>query len=374
MRTMYDYIKIYGNVSLKDSPWNGVDCLLCSIVPYFPIKPFEEERSLEDICYEVAKMDIPNDHWYDAKKTRELAAFIVRCKRYKGIMFSHFENRVDQKTQFGAVTIKVGKTKIISFEGSDGSAIGWAENLRLSYLYPSFSQKLALKYAKKVMDEDDSDIILLGHSKGGNMAMSVGMELNEEEFKRIKKIYNFDGPGFLKEQYETQKYLRMQTKLITVMPQTSYIGCLMHNDGGTRYVVKTNTTGIAVHFVNRWEIFGTTFINVPIDKRTVYFNRITSYGFDNLDREESGKFIEVVFKKLLENYKAMVKVDGKALMAVFNDAKKENIKLSRVFGRILLLLFAYSKLGSKFRKKDSKKDTIEIEQEADKFMERKESE
>ncbi|MEI3499052.1 MAG: Mbeg1-like protein [Bacilli bacterium] len=62
------------------------------------------------------------------------------------------------------------KEKIISFKGTDSSLIGWLENFRLAYEYPTYTQKLAIDYLKNNISFLDQDVYVVGHSKGGNLA------------------------------------------------------------------------------------------------------------------------------------------------------------------------------------------------------------
>ena len=48
--------------------------------------------------------------------------------------------------------------------------------------------------------------------------------------QRIKKIYNFDGPGFRKQEYESNKYQALTKKLVNIMPSGSLVGVLLYND------------------------------------------------------------------------------------------------------------------------------------------------
>ena len=72
-------------------------------------------------------------------------------------------------------------------------------------------------------------IIIGGHSKGGNLAMAASMEVDNNIFNRIKKIYNFDGPGFRRQEIETEKFKRVNEKTINILPSGSLVGILMEN-------------------------------------------------------------------------------------------------------------------------------------------------
>ena len=82
-------------------------------------------------------------------RTAYLALDIIRNSvRYKNMTFSNFINLKTENTQFGAVTVRMSGKTIVSFKGTDSSIIGWIENFRVTYSYPTFTHNLAIEYLK----------------------------------------------------------------------------------------------------------------------------------------------------------------------------------------------------------------------------------
>ena len=207
MYTIIDYLKFYSDASLNEVKWNNIDNLMAAIIVYLPIPSFKDNKSLKELC-DYATKNETDIRGFTATKAVEILNIIKNSKRYKNITISNFINVKNEDSQFGACIIKTDKEKIISFKGTDRSLIGWLENFRLMYEYPTYTQNLAIKYLNDNITFIDKDIYVVGHSKGGNLAMASAMELSYSKFNKIKEVCNFDGPGFKKQEYESKKFKR----------------------------------------------------------------------------------------------------------------------------------------------------------------------
>ena len=199
MFTIMDYLKFYNNTSLDDVRWNTLDNLIGAILVYLPIPSFNENKNLKELYNYVSSSTLVSSNFMETKAI-EILNIIKDSKRYNEIIISDFNNIKNDEVQFGACVIKTRKEKIISFKGTDSSLIGWLENFRLAYEYPTYTQKLAIDYLKNNISFLDQDVYVVGHSKGGNLAMASAMELTDPKFSKIREVCNFDGPGFKKEE------------------------------------------------------------------------------------------------------------------------------------------------------------------------------
>ena len=146
---------------------------------------------------------------------------IIKGTRYQSLEITNFTRIKNEDTQFGAATFRLNKLTIISYKGTDGSLIGWIENFRLGYQYPTNTHLLAIKYLHENIKTLDENVYVVGHSKGGNLAMVSAMESTPIEFNKIKNIYNFDGPGLRKEEFMSKKYQKISSKLHNYLPSDS---------------------------------------------------------------------------------------------------------------------------------------------------------
>ena len=221
-----DYVKYYGNSTFDEIKFNQMDALVYSILVYLPVKNVINGTKISELSKYV-----------DSEKVRgavgpiaaDILPTVLKSPRYKDIQVYNFDKREDDEVQFGAVTFRSSENTFVTFEGTNAAIIGWIENFMLTSEYPTRTQKLAIEYINHTILNSDTKILVGGHSKGGNLAMSASMECRDDIFDRIETIYNFDGPGFRKEEFESDKFKRMNSKTINVLPEGSLIGILMLN-------------------------------------------------------------------------------------------------------------------------------------------------
>ena len=332
MFTILDYIKYYKTSSLKKINFNMMDQLVCALLSYLPISSFNGERVLDEVLESAIKDINPKNIKGFHKDIYNFAKSLLSSKRYHDMKLANFVNIRNDKTQFGAVTIVLEDKKIISFKGTDESIIGWLENFRTAYSYPTYTQELALKYFYENINEDDKTIYLVGHSKGGNLATYVGMEIDDDTFARVKKIYSFDGPGFRLEQFESEKFERVSKKLVNIIPTGSYVGTIMYNKKPE--VVKTNTIAINEHYPTNWTLFGEFFNRGELSKISKEIHENTTTKLMELEPELVEKTIEFVFNSLNKNYTDNIKVGFKEMITIYNKIKKLDPKVNAYFDHL----------------------------------------
>ena len=340
MYTIYDYLKFYKDYSLKDLKWNMMDNLFIAILSYMPVENFSymSYSNLVDKILSVAD--------YDKKdlmipKVIELIDIVKDSKRYKNMQFTNFINRVDSSTQFGAITVNIGNIKVISFKGSDGSVVGWLENFRICYEYPTFTQKLAINYLNENIGLFDKNIYVTGHSKGGNLALVSAMELSDFKYNKIKNIINFDGPGVRYNEFITPKFKRFKGELINIVPSGSYIGTLLFNKEYT--VIKSNSHAINEHYPTSWNIFGCEFINSYLSKLSVGLIKMSSVNVKDLDYDKVKEIFENAFKVFNKRETSHLKISLKDIIDIVKSVNQLDPELSKYISTIITTMIKLSK-------------------------------
>lgn len=347
MSNMLDYLKWRGDLTFSVDPFNEVDNLIFSILSYNDFdkivpslgetasikfceaaKIFKETKNIDGIIELPFLREIPN-----------LLEQAARSKRFKDIELSNYIDKVNIESvkQFSAVVFKVTKDlHIIAYRGTDDSLIGWKEDLQMSFLEEVQSQKESVLYTQKVMEMIDSDFILVGHSKGGNLGVFAGSFIDNKFKSRIKAIYNNDGPGFQPKVIDSQGYKDILSKTITYLPESSIIGMLLEH-GGDYEVVKSSGLAILQHNPFIWEIEGSKFIRKDgLTRESLNINKTIRAWITQLTHEERSDFVESLFEILqksgaktiaeLNNEKllmaeAMIKAYGK-----MDKSTKEHLK------------------------------------------------
>lgn len=252
-----DYIKKHKEDSFEDFPFNEIDSLIFAALPYIDfkgtIKPLrKEKRKLKDIFKELEQKNL-KDYPTFIQNAYKMLQEMYNTKRYQDILLYNYIYIVNEEMQFGAITIKLpNKMVYVSFAGTDSSIIGWEEDFKMAYLYPGISQKYAANYFNKTVSILDKEVIVGGHSKGGNLAICSAMNSKKYLKYKIKSIYNFDGPGFLKEQIESKSYKKIEHKIKMFVPKDSIIGMLLYHVDNYK-VVSSKSFSLFQHDAFNWE-------------------------------------------------------------------------------------------------------------------------
>lgn len=293
MFTIYDYLDYYKNCSFEEVGFNQMDAMLFACLVYLPIKSFSENKSYKDFvsyAYTFYK-----DDYSGVMKPSSFALLnkIKTSKRYENIIISNFKNVRNNDTQFGAMSVRFNDNLLIAFKGSDSSLISWIENLRLNYQYPTYTQSKGIKYAKDNILDSDKNVYLVGHSKGGNLAMCAGMEIPSGLRDKVKVIYNFDGPGFLKKEYD-KKFNLIKEKVVNIVPTGSVVGMCLYNDNFKS--VKSKDLAFGEHYPVGWGVFGEFFVKTSLSRVSKQIHEMTTTNLDAVDKKQLGETIEELCK------------------------------------------------------------------------------
>ena len=358
MYTIYDYLKYYKDYDIKEKPWSIMDNLLCSCLIYMPVKSFKGVKTLEEIYLKVKRSDASSKEDFMFPHVKKIIELIYDSKRYKDLRFRNFINRLDSNTQFGAITFTIRNIKVVSFRGTDKSIVGWQENFRLAYSYPTYTQELAISYLANNITLFDNEVYVTGHSKGGNLAMVSSMEQNPKKFKRIKQVINFDGPGFRKEEYKSLKYKILSEKLINIVPEGSYIGVLLFNDN--YQVVTSSLKGTGVHYPTSWNCFGSIFIDGKLSKLSRELHSRTTKTVEGLSDESMKEAFETIFKQYVKKNTSKVVISFRELLSLVKTVRGMDNKTSQYIYQILSSMLNH-KIEPNVKEKNKKVKNKDLE-------------
>lgn len=338
MYTIEDYIKYYKNLSLDDVKWNVADNLICSLLVYVPIKGFKNKMKLQEFYNYYLKNKDNYSENYLIKKSQELLKQLVGSKRYQNMYISNFVNIRNNEVQFGACTFRIADLTIIAYKGTDTSLIGWIENFRLMYSYPTYTHTLALDYLKNnIKLFKDINVFIVGHSKGGNLACSVGLEASNYIFNKIVNIINFDGPGFRYDEYKSNKYQRLKTKLINIIPTGSIVGSILEQDN--YQVVKSNDIAWNQHYPTSWLMFGQFFIEGNLSKVSQNLHEKTTINLRNMDKTILKETFESLYQSIDKDYASDVVFKFDELRKTYKKLKNIEPQAKKQLDEVMLALF-----------------------------------
>lgn len=261
MSDIFDYLYWRGDLTLTQVAFNEIDALILSRLSYVPFDRIALHTTGSSISiYDAATslLELPDIKqsvlWkYDI----DLLQALSKSERYHAAFLTNYVNQIDENTQkqFSAVTIQLDKDlNFISFRGTDNTLIGWKEDFNMSFTCPVPAQESAVKYLETVSALLDGNLIVGGHSKGGNLAVYASAFCTQKTQKRIISIYNFDGPGFDKRVLSTPQYEQICSRTTTFIPQSSIVGLLLEHEEQYIIVKSLQKTGFLQHDIYSWTV------------------------------------------------------------------------------------------------------------------------
>ena len=304
---LFDYLKWRNDVSLRAAPFNEIDNVILSYLAYadFGELLHEEKRRVSiETCWKrfCKKHDLANVR--ESKLFIERAPLLledmVRGARFRGTKVVHFREVFDKEKvqQFAALVFLLPDgTRYVSFRGTDLSITGWKEDFLMSFTAETEGAKEAVSYLNEVAACVEGDLILGGHSKGGNFAMYAAAFCDDAVKERILKVYNNDGPGFREEIVRSAAYRELLPKITNIVPQTSIIGRLLSNEAA-HTVVKSTAAGIFQHDVTTWEVTKDKFVRTEPDAFSDFVEKSLGTWLETMDDEARKSLVETVFSMI----------------------------------------------------------------------------
>jgi len=270
---IFDYIDKYGNTTFEEKEFNEVDNLIFCSLSYLNFTYTSVNVNNHTIEYlgreylkihnfkDIKKLGIPQKNGYKVLRK------VVNKKRYRDVLLHNYVYSADITKQFSAMMFKISDDlEYICFEGTDELVSGWKEDFELSYHFPIPSQKDAIKYANKYIKITGPDVIIGGHSKGGNLALVAAMYTKQLKQFRIKKVYSNDGPGLRTNEFKSGEYRRIKRKFVHFVPDYSPVGIILRND--IMDFVKTDKKSVLSHAIVYWQIEDDHVVRTTQSKKT----------------------------------------------------------------------------------------------------------
>ncbi len=334
MANIMDYLLWRGDLGFQQSEFNEVDNLILSELVYVEFagivpKPGHGKITLSEASERFFSQH--TDEEINAKvSSTKMAAFLMRemaaTERFSGIRLSGYVNEIDlvEQSQFCAMTVKLGdgRTNVV-FSGTDSTIVGWREDFNMIFLDQTPGQMKAWQYLEDVSSKTGDRLRIMGHSKGGNLAVYAAIHCSEELHDRIEVIYSNDGPGFTGSMIELKAYRKLLPKIHTLIPESSIVGMLFEHEEEFE-VVKSSGSGAGQHDVMSWEVMGNSLVHADqADEKAVLFDRTLKIWISGMDPGRRSAFVDTLFGILDEA--AIYTVDD---LANINPAKLvEIIKL-----------------------------------------------
>lgn len=295
-----DYLDWRGDIKFDERKFNEVDNLIFSTLAYTEMENLvgEDGITISELfrSYIKAKYD-QSDMIINPR------ALLERCavsERYKDVLVRNYVNKIDseRQLQFSAVTFEFSRNVYIAFRGTDNTLTGWREDCNMSYLPRTAGQCEAVEYLNNMAKKTEYNLIIGGHSKGGNFAVYAAAFCNPEIQKRILKVYSNDGPGFNNSIANSKEYIDIIPKTEHIITDSSIVGILLSNKIKSK-VIKSSAMGVDQHDPYTWNVFRTEFEKADgLSQASVFMDITTGKWIDSLSDESKKILINSVFDSL----------------------------------------------------------------------------
>jgi hypothetical protein len=344
-------------LSFDQLPLNEVDLAIFSKLAYFNWQVYlpEPDNSITLLgLYDISKRDAFLR--INAPKDEDLVLFnsVVGNPRYRDVRALAFSQVFSKESseQFAAITFLLpNETLIVSFRGTDSTWTGWKEDFEMAIQTPVPAQKDASNYLNTILKlkrKFKNGVYVIGHSKGGNLAIYSYLTLNEKQKKKIFQVYSFDGPGLNSELRFSLHYNTYKSHIKKYVPNQSVIGQIYDIDRKEK-IVASNELLLNQHSLYSWEVdvnndcFATSEMN-----ETVYHNAVLLNDWIiNATFDEKQILIETIYDVLTGTKISTMAELGKhkmtSLIQIYKQISKLDSKTKKKFVEVLKSFFGFIK-------------------------------
>ena len=198
------------------------------------------------------------------------------------------------------------------------------------------------------------ELIIGGHSKGGNLALVASMYSNYVVRKKIKQVYNVDGPGLLDKQFKSSRFEKIKKKYNHIIPDYSLVGLLLNHTNDI--IVLSTNKGILAHNIVYWKIKKNTFersklspMSKELDKEIMKWYR----KYSSKDKEYFQIFIKNLDEVLTKaNIRSILdlKKEKRRIFSLIHESKDINESTKKLLTDLIIILIKCFK--------DTKKEEI----------------
>lgn len=304
-----EYVHSYGYFDFKVLPFSAVDALVLAQFVYLKMEsllpvmvpetqPCHKAVTLRELKEDPEVEQLFADSRYEVNN-RALFYTMCESRRYGDMKCLYCADHVctEDETQFMALTciLSDGSVKVL-YRGTDETIIGWKEDFNMAFQYPIPGQQASQAYLEQVAQYIPQELDLIGHSKGGNLAVYAAMCAPEKVQNRIGRIYNLDGPGFRTEVYSMGSYEKIADKIIKIIPRSSIVGMLLESHGEYQ-VVDSKNIGFLQHDPYSWLVDRIDFVYAEqMDERHRLMDESLNEWAMSLPKEEVESFVNALYQ------------------------------------------------------------------------------
>lgn len=235
--------------SFAARPFGEVDSLVLSQAAYLRVGEYEGVRLCD--LYDLVKDRMASIAPARTQENEALLAAFGRSVRYEEVRLVAQNTVFDvgSSCQFSATLFAIGDLYYFACRGTDGTLVGWKEDLDLMYKEDIAAQTHALRWLNRMTGKR---LIVGGHSKGGNLAVYAAAFCDRAVQDNIVAVYDHDGPGFMPTVLTRDGYRRILPRVHKTVPEMCVFGHMMVDDV-TYTIIKSDGNNICQHLSFTWQ-------------------------------------------------------------------------------------------------------------------------
>ncbi|MBQ6217944.1 MAG: DUF2974 domain-containing protein [Erysipelotrichaceae bacterium] len=302
-----DYIRLRGDLSFRSDPFNEADNLVFSQLIYANfdnVLKKDDKVTIQQLAerYFEDMKDPANLSKHHNKDAVQILQAMKDVPRYRDCIIYNYESLLHAGTaeQFAAFMVDLpDRTTVVCFKGTDDSLIGWKEDCYLAYKKIA-SQDDALSYVNRHFNLFRKYRII-GHSKGGNLALYAAVHCKPLIRSRIIQIISNDGPGLRPGSYDENEFNKVKDRYQLIVPEKDGVGTIFEMSPA-RTIAKVTTRNIVeAHGMMTWQIKVNRIDRADSDSFQTDKTRIALLKFLNDSSDEQKEiFTEELFKAFHE--------------------------------------------------------------------------
>ena len=382
MANILDYLEWRGDLTFAQAPFNEVDNLLLTQLPYVDlggivpaVDNMEEAVSIWEASEHFFSIHTEDELLERVTMTR-FAPFVMQkmaqTRRFHDVRLFRYVNDISQEeeSQFCAVCAALPDgTVFVAYSGTDSTIIGWKEDFNMTFLSETPGQMKAVIYLNFFADHP-VPLRIGGHSKGGNLAVYASIRCENSIKDRIIAIYNDDGPGFASEVADSEDYQQMVGRIQRIVPESSIVGMLLEH-AETEKVVRSTMSGRRQHDGLTWEVMGDHFVTTDgVSQESQFLEKTLGNWMEHMEAEEKAKFVDTLFGILeranIETTEELGRLRWKNIMDLIKVCTNLSKESQNMVVQVMQMLWTeanHTIRARKLEKKAAKKELKQKEQQ-----------
>lgn len=214
----------------------------------------------------------------------------------------------------------------------------------MSFASPVPAQQQAVDYLHQVAGHTAAPIIMLGHSKGGNLAVYAAAFCQPQAQDRLQRVYTFDGPGLSRADATSPGYLRVAERIHSYLPQNSVVGVLLHQHKPF-HVVRSKAISLFQHDAYSWvvEQAQPRFVReAALTRHSQMLDNVLDQWLEDMSLDDRRLFCDAIYEVLTagddQTLGELVRLDYRKAMSILKAMKDLPPQVGKALGQAIKLL------------------------------------